>query len=88
MTQLISFEEARRILAEARTFPDLMVMELLEGYEYSIDCLADGKEGCSPPFRAARRADVCGCLSAMPDLWSSRPRWLKRTGSLTILISR
>ncbi|BCG56907.1 ATP-grasp domain-containing protein [Paenibacillus sp. URB8-2] len=43
VTQLISFEEARRILAEARTFPDLMVMELLEGYEYSIDCLADGE---------------------------------------------
>ncbi|CAH1213367.1 hypothetical protein PAECIP111892_03840 [Paenibacillus auburnensis] len=41
VTQHISFDEAYRVLSGAETFPDLMVMELLEGYEYSIDCLAD-----------------------------------------------
>ncbi|ASA25282.1 ATP-grasp domain-containing protein [Paenibacillus donghaensis] len=41
VTPLISFEEASRILGSTESFPDLMVMELLEGYEYSIDCLAD-----------------------------------------------
>lgn len=43
VTPLISFEEAYRILDEAGSFPNLMVMELLEGYEYSIDCLSDEK---------------------------------------------
>lgn len=41
VTPLISFDEAYRILSSRASFPDLMVMELLEGYEYSIDCLAD-----------------------------------------------
>jgi len=41
VTPLISFEEAYRILSGEPSFPELMVMELLEGYEYSIDCLAD-----------------------------------------------
>lgn len=41
VTPLISFDDAYRILASSTSFPDLMVMELLEGYEYSIDCLAD-----------------------------------------------
>ncbi|WP_339317859.1 ATP-grasp domain-containing protein [Paenibacillus sp. FSL R10-2734] len=41
VTPLITFDDAYRILASRTTFPDLMVMELLEGYEYSIDCLAD-----------------------------------------------
>lgn len=41
VTPLISFDEAYRILDGAESFPNLMVMELLEGYEYSIDCLAD-----------------------------------------------
>lgn len=41
VTPLITFDDAYRILASKETFPDLMVMELLEGYEYSIDCLAD-----------------------------------------------
>ncbi|WP_410513202.1 ATP-grasp domain-containing protein [Paenibacillus sp. BR2-3] len=42
VTPLISFEDAYRILSSEPSFPELMVMELLEGYEYSIDCLADG----------------------------------------------
>ncbi|CQR51768.1 ATP-grasp domain-containing protein [Paenibacillus riograndensis] len=41
VTPYISFEEARRILSSVDSFPNLMVMELLEGFEYSIDCLAD-----------------------------------------------
>lgn len=43
VTQHISFEEAYRVLSAVDSFPGLMVMELLEGYEYSIDCLADAK---------------------------------------------
>ncbi|WP_337100732.1 ATP-grasp domain-containing protein [Paenibacillus sp. YIM B09110] len=41
VTQLTSFEDAYRTLSSVETFDDLMVMELLPGHEYSIDCLAD-----------------------------------------------
>lgn len=41
VTPNMTFDEVYRILDEAGTFPDIMVMELLEGLEYSIDCLAD-----------------------------------------------
>lgn len=43
VTAQISFEEAYRTLASVESFPNLMVMELLDGYEYSIDCLADAQ---------------------------------------------
>jgi len=36
----ISFSYASEILGQQETFPDLMVLEYLEGQEYSIDCLA------------------------------------------------
>ncbi|WP_445489741.1 ATP-grasp domain-containing protein [Niallia sp. 03133] len=36
----ISFEHALSILQQQDTFPALMVSEYLDGYEYSIDCLA------------------------------------------------
>ncbi|MCL6604104.1 MAG: ATP-grasp domain-containing protein [Paenibacillus sp.] len=41
VTLMISFDDAFRILSSEESFPELMVMELLEGFEYSIDCLAD-----------------------------------------------
>lgn len=55
VTPLITFDDAYRILASSPSFPDLMVMELLEGYEYSIDCLADeeGKLLVAVPRRKA-----------------------------------
>lgn len=40
-SQKISYETALRILQTQEHFPDLMVLEYLDGYEYSIDCLAD-----------------------------------------------
>jgi biotin carboxylase len=40
----ISFYYACEILSQEETFPDLMVLEFLEGTEYSIDCLASSKE--------------------------------------------
>lgn len=43
VTPYISLEEVQTILEKASFFPDLMVMELLEGDEYSIDCLSDGE---------------------------------------------
>ncbi|KMM35824.1 ATP-grasp domain-containing protein [Guptibacillus hwajinpoensis] len=44
VTRRISMEHACSILSQKETFPDLMVLEYLEGYEYSIDCLAyDGE---------------------------------------------
>jgi biotin carboxylase len=51
----ISFDEVYRVLSSADWFPNLMVMELLEGYEYSIDCLADrnGKLLAAVPRRKA-----------------------------------
>ncbi|WP_322906365.1 ATP-grasp domain-containing protein [Paenibacillus campi] len=36
----VSFEHVYRTLSNVDTFPELMVMELLQGPEYSIDCLA------------------------------------------------
>lgn len=40
----ISFDSAYQILKQQETFPPLMVLEFLNGYEYSIDCLSyDGK---------------------------------------------
>lgn len=35
----ISFDETIKILSKQETFQDIMVMEYLEGFEYSIDCL-------------------------------------------------
>lgn len=43
-SQIISFETAYKILRQQERFDDLMVLEYLNGYEYSIDCLA-GEEG-------------------------------------------
>lgn len=43
-SQKISYETAYKILQTQERFPDLMVLEYLDGYEYSIDCLAD-KDG-------------------------------------------
>lgn len=40
-TQKISFETACKVLSQVETFPDLMVLEYLSGFEYSIDCLSD-----------------------------------------------
>lgn len=40
-SQKISYETAFKILQTQEHFPDLMVLEYLDGYEYSIDCLAD-----------------------------------------------
>lgn len=39
----ISFEDAFRAFSSVESFPNIMVMERLEGYEYSIDCLADSQ---------------------------------------------
>lgn len=39
-SQKISYETAYKILQTEEHFPDLMVLEYLDGYEYSIDCLA------------------------------------------------
>lgn len=41
ITQRMSFETVYRVLQQQEHFPDLMIMEYLEGVEYSIDCLAD-----------------------------------------------
>lgn len=60
VTPLISFGEAYRILAEAGSFPNLMVMELLEGYEYSIDCLSDEKGRLLAAVPAGKQAAACG----------------------------
>lgn len=43
-SQKISFETAYKVLQTKEHFPDLMVLEYLDGYEYSIDCLA-GADG-------------------------------------------
>ena len=40
-SQKISYETAFKILQTQEHFPDLMVLEYLDGYEYSIDCLAE-----------------------------------------------
>ena len=40
ITHKVSFREVHKILAEVDRFEELMVMEYLPDYEYSIDCLA------------------------------------------------
>jgi biotin carboxylase len=40
LTPRISFDEVYSILSNHVEFPSLMVMEYLNGYEYSVDCLA------------------------------------------------
>ena len=40
VSRRISFEHACSILSQQESFQDLMVLEYLDGYEYSIDCLA------------------------------------------------
>ena len=37
----VSYSDVLQILSGVQEFSDLMVMELLDGYEYSIDCLSD-----------------------------------------------
>jgi carbamoylphosphate synthase large subunit len=39
----VTFEDTYRILQSVDQFKELMVMELLDSYEYSIDCLSDPK---------------------------------------------
>lgn len=40
----VSYEEVLKILSKQETFKNIMVMEYLDGPEYSIDCLAYNKE--------------------------------------------
>lgn len=47
MSQRISFNQLKLILGSVESFPDLMVLEYLEGPEYSIDCLADSNGNLS-----------------------------------------
>lgn len=42
-TQKLSYETAYKVLQQEEQFSDLMVLEYLDGYEYSIDCLADAE---------------------------------------------
>ncbi|TKD68260.1 ATP-grasp domain-containing protein [Pseudalkalibacillus hwajinpoensis] len=54
VSRRISFEYACSILSQKDTFPDLMVLEYLDGYEYSIDCLAyDGELHLAIPRKKA-----------------------------------
>ncbi|PWK13102.1 ATP-grasp domain-containing protein [Tumebacillus permanentifrigoris] len=41
INRYVSYEEVVRLLSSVERFDDMMVMELLEGYEYSIDSLAN-----------------------------------------------
>ncbi|GFN31543.1 ATP-grasp domain-containing protein [Paenibacillus xylaniclasticus] len=56
VTNELTFEEAYSILSQVESFPELMVMELLEGPEYSIDCLAD-RDGTLQAAVPRRKAD-------------------------------
>ncbi len=40
VSRKISIEQACSIFSQQESFPELMVLEYLDGYEYSIDCLA------------------------------------------------
>lgn len=55
INKYMAFDEVVHLLEQVDRFDDLMVMELLEGYEYSIDCLADpaGKLIAAVPRRKA-----------------------------------
>ncbi|MFT8323448.1 MAG: ATP-grasp domain-containing protein [Bacillus sp. (in: firmicutes)] len=55
ITSTISFQQAYTILQQQSSFPPLMVSEYLDGYEYSIDCLAyDGVLMTAIPRKKAK----------------------------------
>lgn len=43
VNQKISYDQVCKVLSKVDRFNDLMVLEYLDGDEYSIDCLADGE---------------------------------------------
>jgi hypothetical protein len=64
----ITFEQAYEAFSSQETFEDIMVMELLEGNEYSIDCLAsaDGELQAAIPRR--KEAGRLYLLEDVPEL--------------------
>ena len=67
VSHYVSYKEAFRILSAQERFADLMVMEHLSGYEYSIDCLAYEGEllAAVPRKKAGGRVRQ---LEAVPEL--------------------
>ncbi|MCX7748336.1 MAG: ATP-grasp domain-containing protein [Clostridia bacterium] len=62
----IHFEDAYRILSSEEQFDDLMVLEYLEGVEYSMDCLGNnGLLACVPRKKVDSRVRV---LEEVPEL--------------------
>ncbi|RKP48832.1 carbamoyl-phosphate synthase large subunit [Cohnella endophytica] len=64
----ISFEQAYDALSRVERFPKLMVMELLEDEEYSIDCLADSAGGLLTAIPRRKAAGRVYTLDAVPEL--------------------
>ncbi|MFC5404493.1 ATP-grasp domain-containing protein [Cohnella soli] len=68
VTLAMTFEQAYAALAGAETFPKLMVMEMLEGDEYSIDCLADAEGKLLAAVPRRKLAGRVYEMDAVPEL--------------------
>lgn len=59
----------RRILADTKNFPPLLLMEYLDGPEYSVDCVGDGRKLIAHVQRKKPESGVYGqCIVGLPEL--------------------
>lgn len=66
--RFVTFQEVYSLLAQVDSFHDLMVMEHLDGFEYSIDCLSDPSGrllGAVPRRKAGGRLRL---MEGVPEL--------------------
>jgi biotin carboxylase len=64
----ITFKQAYEAFSSKETFEDIMVMELLEGYEYSIDCLASAEGELLAAIPRRKEAGRLYLLEDVPEL--------------------
>ncbi|WP_295402051.1 ATP-grasp domain-containing protein [uncultured Thiocystis sp.] len=67
----------RRILRESETFETLLLMEFLDGYEYSVDCVGDGRRLVAAVQR--RKAKAGGYGQEIVDI----PELTRAIGEMT-----
>ena len=83
-TAVTTLEQVRPVLAEAETFPELVVMEYLPGEEYSVDVLGLGEETgpVIPRSRAKTRAGITfqGTVEPRRDLITAADRIARNLG--------
>lgn len=68
----VSYDDLRSMLAVAGRFPKLLLMEYLDGHEYSVDCLCDrGRLVCAVPRKKPLRAGEGQLIDCRVDVISA-----------------